>query len=267
MTEQTPEKKCTKCGEKKPATLEYFSRHTRSSDGFQCWCKTCERKHREANKDKIAVQRKGYREANKDKIAVKDRRYYEANKDEIAVLHRAYVEANKDSIRNYRKAWREANRDRLRARKTARKDEIAIYMRAWRKANRGKLLAYDTAWRKANPGRHIIYHNKRRARKLALPDDWTTQDIKHCLDYWNHQCAVCNSPLITKHADHWIPITYRSADNPGTVPTNMIYLCQACNNSKYNKLPSVWLREVFNEATASQIEERIQAYFETVRQR
>ena len=34
-------KLCTKCGEAKPATLEYFGKKTAQKSGLDCWCKEC----------------------------------------------------------------------------------------------------------------------------------------------------------------------------------------------------------------------------------
>jgi hypothetical protein len=87
--------------------------------------------YREANKDKIAEQKKAYyeankeyfkayREANKDKIAEQKKTYYEANKDKIAEQNKAYYEANKE----YFKAYYEANKDKIKAYREANKDKI-----------------------------------------------------------------------------------------------------------------------------------------------
>ncbi len=34
-------KKCTKCGEEKPATNEFFHKNRKTPDGFEYWCKLC----------------------------------------------------------------------------------------------------------------------------------------------------------------------------------------------------------------------------------
>ena len=36
-------KQCTKCKEFKPATLEYFGKHTSTSTGLSSWCKQCKK--------------------------------------------------------------------------------------------------------------------------------------------------------------------------------------------------------------------------------
>jgi hypothetical protein len=67
--------------------------------------------YREANKDKIAEQKKAYYEANKEYFKA----YYEANKDKIAEQNKAYREANKDKIAEQKKAYYEANKDKIKA--------------------------------------------------------------------------------------------------------------------------------------------------------
>jgi hypothetical protein len=59
-----------------------------------------EQEWREANRDKIAAQKKTYRDANKEAIAEKKKTYREANKDRIAEYNKTYYEANKERILN-----------------------------------------------------------------------------------------------------------------------------------------------------------------------
>ena len=58
-------KRCSQCGEVKPATAESFFRQTQNRDGLTRDCKVCRNKYYEANKEKIRKQQKGYREANR----------------------------------------------------------------------------------------------------------------------------------------------------------------------------------------------------------
>ena len=50
-------KTCTKCKEIKPATLEYFTKHSYNSSGLQSWCKICVTK-----KSRIQQQTEEYKE-------------------------------------------------------------------------------------------------------------------------------------------------------------------------------------------------------------
>ena len=72
-------KRCTKCGENKPNTNEYFAFSNKSKGILRPSCKVCDKKHREKNKDKMKEYNKNYYENNKDKI----KEYRENNKDKM----------------------------------------------------------------------------------------------------------------------------------------------------------------------------------------
>lgn len=122
---------------------------------------------------------------------------------------------------------------------------------------------------------HRIYTSRRAARKLGLPNTFTTADWQRTLGYFNGCCAVCGHPLYdlfgthTAAADHWIALSDPRPDNPGTVATNIVCLChgsQGCNNSKKNHPAEKWLIERFGKRRAREILKRIETYFQWVRE-
>ncbi len=82
-------KKCSKCGEWKPATAGYFYRDKTVACGIRSVCKECQREYRQKNKDR-------YREYYNE--------YYQKNKDRIRECHNEYYQKNKDWFREYRQA-------------------------------------------------------------------------------------------------------------------------------------------------------------------
>ncbi len=104
-----------------------------------------------------------------------------------------------------------------------------------------------------------------RARKRSLPNNFSAQDRRRALEYWNGRCAVCGRPPGLWHTiatDHWIPLS--SPDCPGTIKTNMVPLCHGtdgCNNQKYAKMPEVWLREKMGKRRAKRKLEEIEYFF------
>ena len=90
-------KRCTKCGETKPNTNEYFAFSNKSKGILRPSCKVCDKKHREKNKDKMKEYNKNYYENNKEKMKEYNKNYYENNKDKI----KEYRENNKDKIKGY----------------------------------------------------------------------------------------------------------------------------------------------------------------------
>jgi hypothetical protein len=73
-------KKCTKCGEWKPATAEYFCRDKTRKDGLNPWCKVCK-----------SDQGSEYYQKNKDRAI----EYYQKNKERV----REYRQKNRDRRR------------------------------------------------------------------------------------------------------------------------------------------------------------------------
>lgn len=67
---------CSKCGDSKPATSEFFGRHR---DGLRPDCKVCvserDRRYREANREKVRVGKAAYRQANAEKLAARELAY------------------------------------------------------------------------------------------------------------------------------------------------------------------------------------------------
>jgi 5-methylcytosine-specific restriction endonuclease McrA len=122
----------------------------------------------------------------------------------------------------------------------------------------------------SNLNRGIRYTH--RILKITLPYSFSFDDEARALDYFHGYCAVCGKPLrdlfgeIEPHLDHWIALSDPRLDNPGTVPTNMVPLCNKCNLSKHNADPVKWLNGKFGPRKAKQIQQRVEAYFQWVRE-
>tara|TARA_R110000824_G_scaffold381772_1_gene574763 strand:- start:26 stop:766 length:741 start_codon:yes stop_codon:yes gene_type:complete len=123
---------CTKCGEEKPFTAEYFHRNRSKALGYSWWCKICDgkrsKKYREENPEKVRAGQKKYREQNLEKARARSKKWREANP--------AYLKAQ-------RKKWCEDN---------------PTYHKKYREANREKVFAAQRKWRKENP--HYSKHYK-----------------------------------------------------------------------------------------------------------
>lgn len=143
-----------------------------------------------------------------------------------------------------------------------------LKLREYRQRNIGNRAEYLRDYQQKHPHIYRINKQRRRARKRALPDTWTQQDWFVCLEYWKYCCAVCGYPLKdvfgnAPHADHWHPLNQPGC--PGTIPNNMICLCDRCNRSKHDDLPDDWLMKKFGKKKAAAILKRINAYFDWVK--
>ena len=103
-------KKCSKCGEEKPATVEYFHK---DGNGLRTECKPCRaersKAYREANKEAIAEQNKTYYEEHKEAIAEQKKTYYEENKGAINERQAAYYRTPKGKFTGIKSTAKERN--------------------------------------------------------------------------------------------------------------------------------------------------------------
>lgn len=237
-----PVKVCSKCGEVKPATAEYFCLR----DGrLFAQCLACRSEYDKAywasNRERRLVQKKEHYEANKEQVKAKRKEWCAANPDKVKAANKAWYRSNKERAADNNRQWVSANRDK--------KNEISY---RWKRANR---LTAQTATQ-----RHI-------ARKRNLPNTFTADDWQFALDHFHGCCAACGRPAGLWHhlaMDHWIPIA--SPDCPGTVPWNIVPLCGGsggCNNSKSSKPPADWLIEKFGKRKGRAILKRIEAFLDS----
>lgn len=245
-------KQCTVCFEILPATLEYFGTMEHGLNGVDSDCIACGRKRVKAYREAKGIEWQ----------RIRHREYIQKNPGLQARYARAAHERNPGRIKRNAKRWRDNHKELLREIK--RRDYLAnrdYYLQTSRKRYR-RLWDNDPAYRL----RSRIYGFNRRTKIANLPYDFSVRDYHAMMDYWGHCCAITGKTG-ELHTDHWIPVAYEGADNPGTVAANLVPLLKEYNLSKQDTLPAVWLRKKFDEAQAAEIEQRIEAYFEWVKQR
>lgn len=245
-------KRCPACGETK--LRSEFGKHKSKKDGLQPYCKFCSNKKARERREADPERARGIRA-----------RCYAKTGDRVKEKKRQQRAANPEASRLYQRQYYEVNRD-----KALKKH------RRWTASNADKVREYNRLYKATNSESGIVHSHRRRARKLALPDKFTSQDWTRCLEYFNYTCAVCGRQLRdlfathTAAADHWIALTDKRPGNPGTVPWNIVPLChgqRGCNGSKHNTPAEEWLKWKFGATRAAKILERVNAYFEWVKQR
>ena len=137
-------KRCSKCGEEKPASTEYFVRAKKEKSGLASSCKDCNRKWREQNREKLLAASKKWRQENKKKKAEMDKKYREENKEKRAAYDKEYYKLNKKKKREYQKLYREKNGDAMREKDRIRyrenKEEINEKKRKYYRENREAII-------------------------------------------------------------------------------------------------------------------------------
>lgn len=201
----TPLKRCTKCGEEKPATLEHFGAEKRNKSGLQAACRTCE-----------LTRTYRWKIENAEFKRESDARYRRDN-----------PEKRRESVQRY---------DRLN------KSKAVIRLRRWRKENPGKYTQQHRNWRANNPDKVRANEHRRRSRKLNAAGSFSEGDLK--LQYQSQKglCWWCGKSLNGEyHADHLIPL----AKGGSNWPNNIVCSCAFCNQSKNDKLPHEWNGRLF----------------------
>jgi hypothetical protein len=101
--------------------------------------------------------------------------------------------------------------------------------------NKEKYMELQRENRRKNKAKHNSYKQIRRARKNALPDTLTPDQIEKITTHFNGACALTDST--DYELDHFIAIT---TGHGGTTIENMIPLSRTLNASKNNKNPFEW---------------------------
>ncbi len=137
--------------------------------------------------------------------------------------------------------------------------------------HRSKRNIYATQWRRSNFIKVNAIGARRYERKRITPNVFTETDWQTCLSYFGHRCAVCGRPQGLWHTiskAHWIPLA--SPECPGTIPTNIIPLCNGidgCNNSQLANAPETWLTKRYGKYKATKIIQRVNQYFALMKPR
>lgn len=191
-TTEVPQKTCSKCGETKPATSEYFVSNKNCRNGIEGTCKECRnaraQEFADANKERLTEYKHEWYTANKERLNKRNRAYYHANREREIERRRANYLANpqreresrrkwaienRELVRQNHLKWRIANRNHLRETQRAyrekwfadpaNKEHRREYERNWYQANKERMNEYSRQWRTANKIRVRECEKARRA--------------------------------------------------------------------------------------------------------
>jgi 5-methylcytosine-specific restriction endonuclease McrA len=257
-------KRCTRCGTEYPATTEYFYRRAGVADGLKSHCKNCEREQsRQYRVEHVEERReclRQYRAAHAEELRESYRHYHAEHASERNEASRIYKLEHPEEMHEYSR--------RYYAEHAEERGEYAHRYYAEHVEERGE---YARRYRAQHPDKMQDSERRRRAREASLPFNFSTFAADRALEYFHGCCAVCGKPLrdlfgdIKPHFDHWIPLSDPRENNPGTVTTNMVGLCNKCNMSKHDHDPIDWLNMKFDQRKAKRIIQRVETYFDWVR--
>ena len=189
----------------------------------------------------------------REKKRASDKKYNEENSEKKRIRDRAYYKKNSKILceRQKKYAAKPKNKKRIKAynAKPERK-ERARELQKYRYDN-------DLNFRKER----IASGAKRRNKKKGLQSDLTNSQWDYALEYFENKCAYClKETTDIMHQEHYIP---QSKDG-GYTSKNIIPSCKFCNSSKKDRDAWDWMEGQFGVWGASEINYRIQKYFDLV---
>jgi hypothetical protein len=209
----------------KQQNIKLFSLCSREKDGLQKTCKICHKHYRKINASKINKQRKKYRQKNNEKIKKAKKEYAIKNKDKIREYKKLYQNLNGKKIYKKNEKYRLAN-----------KKHTSKYMKKYRDEHKDKIAQQKKEWAINNPEQVKVLglksQRKRRARKLAVQENYTSEQEQITRKAFYNKCFNCKS-TDNLCIDHHRPL---SKGHPLTLQ-NAVVLCQSCNSSKSDKNP------------------------------
>jgi hypothetical protein len=280
-----PTKRCPRCEKLLPATVDYFHRDRSMADGLTTTCAKCRsnnpnhtRKATSTAERKVKIDPStpaGYKRCNRcEQVLPATPEYFHQDESKADGFHSICGKCRKEKNKQWCAEYPEESAAYHRKRYAEHGEQIRRNIKNSMNRHRDKRTAYERQYWNENRERRQAKSHRRKAAKLALPNTFSAADWECCLDYWGHRCAACRrepTDAVILSPDHWIALTDPRSDNPGTVPTNIVPLCNAikggrggCNNSKHKREAWVWLVERFGADEAAQILVRVTAYFVTL---
>jgi recombinational DNA repair protein (RecF pathway) len=121
-------RKCTSCGQEKPATTEYF--YKKSNGGLNAWCIECfKAKHKvtyNLNKEAYKARARKDHETNRERNKKRMNEWRAANIDKVLEKKKEYYKNNKEMVLEGVKRWRENNPDKVKSAKLKRAYGITL---------------------------------------------------------------------------------------------------------------------------------------------
>ena len=210
-------KTCTKCGEVKDATAEFFHRHKAGKYGLRADCKEC------------------YKECSKQ--------YYKDNAERIKQYNAQYYKDNAEHIKQYSAQYYKDNPEYSKQQGIQYREDNAEYIKQqgiqYRKDNAERIKQYNAKYHKDNPEYSKQYYKNNRAkcnvnlvRYRAAKLQQTPELTQLEQDRINFIYEVA-STMKDFHVDHWKPLNKGGLHHPD----NLQILDATLNREKSNKWP------------------------------
>lgn len=199
-------KVCTKCGEEKFATNEYYGKQTRGKYGLRSICKECMSKSEKIRR-------------------LHDKEYHKK-------YHKEWCKNNKEKFKQYginnkehKKEYNEKNKER-----NAEKNK------EWRLSH--DRTAQNKHWNELNRDKTNGYKQKRRALKKGLLATLTEDEWINIKNDFDNKCCYCGEQA-QLFQEHFIPLSKGGE----YTHNNIMPSCGSCNSSKRGKNFFEWYQK------------------------
>lgn len=222
-------KKCNKCGEFKPSTLDYFHAYKRSPDGVRSMCKVCRAEDHAEHQEERSVKKKAHYAANRDRLLAITHEYYENNTEKQCELARKRHWKNRDrNLKRMQANWDE-NKDVLNEKRRPGANERfhKLY---------GSDLVFTLTHRVRALVKRTLRFNKKKDGKMKNILGFTVDELRQHIEKQFIEGMNWDKFLRGEiHLDHKIPINFFK---PEGVDDPAFKECWALSN-----LQPLWSRE------------------------
>lgn len=156
---------------------------------------------------------------------------YRKNKELENAQHLEWLEKNREYTRDYAKYQYYKNHE-----------EKKKASNQWKKDNWNHILEYKRKYYEENKELHFTWLNNRKARKEALPNSLTKDELTTILNKYNYGCCLTDDVDI--HLDHVLPL---ASGYGGTTYENILPLSAKLNTSKQARNVFEWAEEKHEE--------------------
>jgi len=174
----------------------------------------------EEKKEQLRV----YREANKERIRVQKKAWHEANAEKTHIAKQAHREANREEYKEYNNKYYADNAEKLR--------EVA---RQYRLENGDQVRRKEREYYQNYPGKLLLKCARQRARRFGLPFTITLEDIVKIIPL-DGQCPITKEPFergVGKVGQRSMTLD-RINPTLGYVPGNIAVISHLANTMKQN---------------------------------
>ena len=220
-------KTCPKCKETK--SLEEFSKNSNRKDGKCFECKSCIKRYREKNKERIAERKKEYYQENKDHVAECGKKYRQNNKEKISQQKKEYYQNNKIKHAEWRAEYYQNNKESFKKRYKDNEEERKETRMQYRERNPIAVQASE-----------LSNSVRKRAKKNKIPIDLDFISFPNMLDWLKHQprCECCKVMFNMGYKNgkkgprNDSPSIDKFHPDKGYVKGNVFLICWRCNKLK-----------------------------------